>query len=374
MKIPTTFAEAFDHFMRPVAARRFIQECRWKYGNPICVRCNYSVVAVIRTRGLLRCRRCRHQFSAGSGTIMDGSKVSYSKWILAIWMIVNSEKKVSSLALSRTLGLTQKTAYYMRRKIWLALYGKIPESTARKRIRQKPDGDPYQTRLRMDRIRPAFLRGEDVSHHFTTVASLKNFIRITTQFPLFINNFENPSGSKIRKNSESWASYMRWKSKLRNRFTMEEIQKWTLKTNSYAWKNLLCEVRQKTSRGAWELDLDDEFLEKIIIHKLGSERQRARACTELQRRKLAVYRKIKQAERHSNPDILLVDSGRFRSMDAKVRHDSSISFGDFFQSGGMSPDEELMWKEEQEERHLFEQFHRRNNEKEWKPEKFNIFR
>jgi len=59
-----------------------------------------------------RCREreCRKRFSVRYGTVMEGSKLGYRVWAVALYLMTTSIKGVSSMKLHRDLGITQKTA------------------------------------------------------------------------------------------------------------------------------------------------------------------------------------------------------------------------------------------------------------------------
>ncbi len=48
---------------------------------------------------------------------MHGSRISYQKWVIAIYFYVTNLKGVSSMKLHRDLGITQKSAWYMLHRI-----------------------------------------------------------------------------------------------------------------------------------------------------------------------------------------------------------------------------------------------------------------
>jgi transposase-like protein len=55
------------------------------------------------------------------GTIFEESPLGLDKWLPAFWMICNDKNGISSCELARTLGVTQKTAWFMLHRIRLAL-------------------------------------------------------------------------------------------------------------------------------------------------------------------------------------------------------------------------------------------------------------
>ena len=64
---------------------------------------------------------CGKKFSLKTGSVMEGSKVGYQDWILAIFLVGTSLKGVSSMKLHRDLGMTQKTAWFLSMRIRKAL-------------------------------------------------------------------------------------------------------------------------------------------------------------------------------------------------------------------------------------------------------------
>jgi transposase-like protein len=70
---------------------------------------------------LWNCNGCRRQFSAKIGTIFEDSPIKFSKWLPAMWLIVNCKNGISSCELARDLKVTQKTAWFMLHRIRLAM-------------------------------------------------------------------------------------------------------------------------------------------------------------------------------------------------------------------------------------------------------------
>jgi lambda repressor-like predicted transcriptional regulator len=57
---------------------------------------------------------------------MKNSKISLQKWFLALYIASNHKKGISSLQLSRDLGVTQKTAWFILHRIREMLRDKAP--------------------------------------------------------------------------------------------------------------------------------------------------------------------------------------------------------------------------------------------------------
>jgi transposase-like protein len=55
------------------------------------------------------------------GTIFEDSPIGLDKWLTAIWIVANSKNGVSSHELSRSIGLTQKSAWFVLQRVRLAM-------------------------------------------------------------------------------------------------------------------------------------------------------------------------------------------------------------------------------------------------------------
>lgn len=71
--------------------------------------------------GRWNCHDCKKSFNVLSGTVMQGTHKPLQKWFLAIALIVNAKKSLSSYQLARDLELTQPTAWYMQQRIRAAM-------------------------------------------------------------------------------------------------------------------------------------------------------------------------------------------------------------------------------------------------------------
>jgi transposase-like protein len=119
---PKTLVEAICHFSVPQAAFDFMVQLRWP-GKVKCPRCQCEDVRFISTRKIWECKQCkeRKQFSVRVGTILEDSALPLDKWLSAIWMIANAKNGVSSYEVHRSIGVTQKTAWFMLQRIRLAM-------------------------------------------------------------------------------------------------------------------------------------------------------------------------------------------------------------------------------------------------------------
>lgn len=109
--------EFFKKFPDKRAARQHIEQRRWR-GNPICPHCgSLERIQTRKIEGYYRCLSCKKDFTVRTGTIFERSHVSLDKWLYAIYLIVTSHKGVSSLQLSKEIGVTQKTAWLMLQRL-----------------------------------------------------------------------------------------------------------------------------------------------------------------------------------------------------------------------------------------------------------------
>ena len=67
--------------------------------------------------GRWNCYSCKSSFNVLSGTIFQKTKIPLQLWFLAIGLITNAKKSLSSHQLSRDLGINQKSAWYMQHRI-----------------------------------------------------------------------------------------------------------------------------------------------------------------------------------------------------------------------------------------------------------------
>src|SRR6266536_5202748 len=119
--IPETLTGAIRYFGDAGICHEFLAAMRWPRGVR-CPRCNSKKVGdLMKARRIWNCRGCKKQFSVKVGTIFEDSPLGLDKWLPATWMIVNAKNGVSSCELSRSLGVTQKTGWFMLHRIRLAM-------------------------------------------------------------------------------------------------------------------------------------------------------------------------------------------------------------------------------------------------------------
>lgn len=99
------------------AARAYIEERRW-HGKPICPYCGANHrIQQRKLNSYFRCPSCKKDFTVRVGTIFERSHVPLDKWIFAMYLLVTASKGISSLQLSKEIGVTQKTAWFMLQRL-----------------------------------------------------------------------------------------------------------------------------------------------------------------------------------------------------------------------------------------------------------------
>lgn len=101
-------------------AREYLESLHWPDGAecPHCNLINATKVSGPSARpGLYMCNSCRRQFTVTVGTIFEDSKIGLHKWLLAFRLLNGGKKGISANELSRHLGITYKSAWFMAHRI-----------------------------------------------------------------------------------------------------------------------------------------------------------------------------------------------------------------------------------------------------------------
>jgi len=120
---PKTLQEAIQYFTDFENCRQFMVAVRWPDGKVRCPECGSEKVTYLQKARLYKCYgdHARPKFSLKVGTVFEDSPIPLEKWLPAVWVVVNCKNGVSSWELHRSLGVTQKTAWFMLHRIRLAL-------------------------------------------------------------------------------------------------------------------------------------------------------------------------------------------------------------------------------------------------------------
>jgi len=119
--------QLFDYFKDEKTCFEFLEQQIWG-GTPACPHCGSIHVYTRKHRSKnpakvgvneYKCaeKGCNVNFTATVGTIFESSKLPLRTWFAAIWLCTTSSKGISSLNLSKQLGITQKSAWFVLSRI-----------------------------------------------------------------------------------------------------------------------------------------------------------------------------------------------------------------------------------------------------------------
>lgn len=109
--------ELMQMFPDEQTAVDYLSAILWPNG-PVCPHCGSGQNYPHKSKKFFhRCHGCGKDFSIRVGTIFENSKIPLHKWLYAMYLIVTSRKGVSSLQLSKELGITQKSAWFLEQRI-----------------------------------------------------------------------------------------------------------------------------------------------------------------------------------------------------------------------------------------------------------------
>lgn len=118
--------ELFQMFPDNETAMKWFEARIWKDGRK-CPDCgNTNTIESKHKTMPYYCYKCRSFFSIKKGTVMESSKISYQKWAIGTYLVATNLKGVSSMKIHRDLGMTQKSAWFMIRRLresWRQLAG-----------------------------------------------------------------------------------------------------------------------------------------------------------------------------------------------------------------------------------------------------------
>ena len=111
----------FKQFPDEESCRKYLEKRRWG-DTPTCPHCgNAQKIYRYKNGKTFKCTHCKKQFSVKTGTMYENSNIPLQKWFLTSYLIALSKKGISSIELSKTIGVTQKipiTSYVVQSR-WM---------------------------------------------------------------------------------------------------------------------------------------------------------------------------------------------------------------------------------------------------------------
>ena len=122
MKAPKTLQEAIIYFADADNCLSYMAAHRWPEGVE-CPTCGRKDVSYLANQKKWQCKsgHAKRQFTAKVGTIFEDSPLGLEKWLPAVWIITTAKNGVSSCEIARSIGVTQKTAWFMLHRIRKAM-------------------------------------------------------------------------------------------------------------------------------------------------------------------------------------------------------------------------------------------------------------
>jgi len=117
--------QIIKNFQSDEACMEYLCNIRWAKMKkcPYCQSTKISIHEEKGRRSRLQCSACQTSFSPTVNTIMHGTHIPLFKWFLAISLLSEAKKSISSRQLGRHLDLPVKTSYSLSQRIRKALLG-----------------------------------------------------------------------------------------------------------------------------------------------------------------------------------------------------------------------------------------------------------
>ncbi|MCY3727959.1 MAG: IS1595 family transposase [Nitrospira sp.] len=99
------------------SAIRYFEGIRWQ-GTPVCTKCDSTdKITAQKKVGTYWCGSCRAYFTVFTNTPLERNKIDARKWLFAAYLVLTARKGISSYQLSKELGITQKSAWYVLHRV-----------------------------------------------------------------------------------------------------------------------------------------------------------------------------------------------------------------------------------------------------------------
>ncbi|NTU73555.1 IS1595 family transposase [Candidatus Roizmanbacteria bacterium] len=115
-KVTISTFQLFKMFPDQESARTYLENQIWPKGVK-CPHCNTADRITTRKAGYYRCNACKEDFTVRTGTVFERSHVPLHKWIYAIYLLITARKGISSMQLSKEIGITQKSSWFVLQRL-----------------------------------------------------------------------------------------------------------------------------------------------------------------------------------------------------------------------------------------------------------------
>lgn len=107
--------------------RTYLENMRWG-GTPTCPKCGHKEAYKLGDGKTYKCKNkeCHKKFTVTVGTVFENTNIPLNVWFAAVYVATAHKKGISSIQLSKDLGTTQKTAWFMLHRIRKAFASNAP--------------------------------------------------------------------------------------------------------------------------------------------------------------------------------------------------------------------------------------------------------
>ena len=109
----------FKTFPNEQSAIEFMESLRWPR-IVTCPFCDSGRTTRLQSHPYHQCKDCQKKFTVRTKTVFERSHIPLDKWLYAMYILQTARKGVSSLQLSKEIGITQKATWFMLHRLRLA--------------------------------------------------------------------------------------------------------------------------------------------------------------------------------------------------------------------------------------------------------------
>lgn len=121
MKGELNLSEFTKAFPNEASCIEFLEQARWSEGEPKSPFGGGVAYRIATRPGIYKCKATGQNFSVRQGTIFEDSRLPLKKWFFGIFVVHSLKESISSVQLAKFLGVTQKTAWFMLRRLRYAV-------------------------------------------------------------------------------------------------------------------------------------------------------------------------------------------------------------------------------------------------------------
>ncbi|SEB12636.1 Transposase zinc-ribbon domain-containing protein [Pedobacter hartonius] len=103
------------------SCHQYLASRRWN-GYMVCLDefCGNDKAYIFKDGIHYKCTCCKKIYTARTGTILESSKISLTKWFVGLYLVMH-KKGISSVQLAKDLAITQKSAWFLLQRMRIVL-------------------------------------------------------------------------------------------------------------------------------------------------------------------------------------------------------------------------------------------------------------